>query len=49
MELGRVEEAESMYQEAMRIKELNLGHNHESVVELRDRLAELHPPPLSDI
>ena len=49
MELGRVEEAESMYQEAMRIKELNLGHNHESVVELRGRLAELHPPPLSDI
>jgi hypothetical protein len=49
MNLGRMEEAESMFQESMQIKERLLGPDHKEVIKLRNRLAELNPPPLSDI
>ncbi len=45
----RTEEAEALYQEALRISELKLGPDDPSTVELRHRLKEIHPPPLSDI
>jgi tetratricopeptide (TPR) repeat protein len=47
--LERLDEAEAMYTEALRIREMRLGRDAFSVVELRSKLAELHPPPLSDI
>ncbi len=47
--LERLDEAEAMYREALRIREMKLGSDAFSVVELRNKLDELHPPPLSDI
>lgn len=44
----KTEEAESWYQDALRIYE-RLGSDAALIAHLRDRIAELQPPPLSDI
>jgi tetratricopeptide (TPR) repeat protein len=48
-EQNRVEEAEAMYKKALRIREEKLGYADAAAAELRVRLVELQPPPLSDI
>jgi tetratricopeptide (TPR) repeat protein len=45
---NRTDEAESLYLEAMRIQE-RLGADAALVAHLRNRIAELQPPPLADI
>jgi tetratricopeptide (TPR) repeat protein len=46
---GRVSEAQSYFEEALRIQELKLGKGNVGAASARNRLSELHPPPLSDI
>jgi hypothetical protein len=46
---GRVSEAEACFTQALRIQELKLGTANIGAASTRNRLSELHPPPLSDI
>ena len=45
----RLADAEAMLREALRIKEVKLGHESTEAAVIRNSLADLHPPPLSDI
>jgi tetratricopeptide (TPR) repeat protein len=46
---GRVSEAQNYFEEALRIQESKLGKGNIGASSARNRLSELHPPPLSDI
>jgi tetratricopeptide (TPR) repeat protein len=46
---GRLAEAEALYSECLRIYESKLGHDAPETESMRDRLAVLYPPVLSDI